>query len=167
MSNEGNNNSRLTYERLESKFPFGTIRKGQQRVMHQIFDAVNEGYRHIILELPTGFGKSAVAIALAKALGTSYICSGTKDLQAQYVNDFKFIKKVIGMRNFTCLAKEDFKLNGSFECKECNKTKDFGKCWHTKVEHGLCRSEGNEGFPHVYRGCEKCRVGGCTCPGKS
>jgi ATP-dependent DNA helicase DinG len=41
-------------------------------------------YRTIILEAPTGFGKSPVAVSMGVTLGSSYICSATKDLQAQY-----------------------------------------------------------------------------------
>ena len=41
------------------------------------------GYKYIVLEAPTGFGKSPVAIAVGRTLGTSYICSATKDLQTQ------------------------------------------------------------------------------------
>ncbi|MGA9153139.1 MAG: hypothetical protein WBZ36_21385 [Candidatus Nitrosopolaris sp.] len=48
--------------------------------------------RCIILEAPTGFGKSPVAISAALTLGTSYICTSTKDLQTQYARDFPFAR---------------------------------------------------------------------------
>ena len=42
-------------------------------VLDEICNAFNSGYKYIVLEAPTGFGKSAVAIALALSLGSSYI----------------------------------------------------------------------------------------------
>jgi ATP-dependent DNA helicase DinG len=62
----------------------------------------------VLLEAPTGFGKSAVAIALALSLGSSYICTSTKDLQTQYSKDFPYIKAAKGKNNFPCLLKQDF-----------------------------------------------------------
>ena len=62
----------------------------------------------MLLEAPTGFGKSAVAIALALSLGSSYICTSTKDLQTQYSKDFPYIKAAKGKNNFPCLLKQDF-----------------------------------------------------------
>lgn len=44
-----------------------------------------------ILEAPTGFGKSPVAIAVAMTLG-SYMCTSTNDLQTQYSMDFLILK---------------------------------------------------------------------------
>ncbi|HEY6883678.1 MAG TPA: hypothetical protein VI278_06535 [Nitrososphaeraceae archaeon] len=39
---------------------------------YEICDAFNSGYKYVILEALTGFGKSHVAIAVAPALGSSY-----------------------------------------------------------------------------------------------
>jgi Rad3-related DNA helicase len=60
--------------------------------------------------LPTGFGKSPVAIAAALTLGTSYICTSTKDLQSQYARDFPFLKVAKGKNNFICAVKEEMAL---------------------------------------------------------
>jgi len=46
-------------------FPFPTLREKQSSVLKEIDTAFASGYRHIILEAPTGFGKSPVAIAVA------------------------------------------------------------------------------------------------------
>ena len=52
-------------------------------------------------------------------LGSSYICSATKDLQTQYVNDFPFLRAVKGMNNFSCLIKGDFIKNKTYACGKC------------------------------------------------
>ena len=55
-----------------------------------ISEAIKSDYRYILLEAPTGFGKSAVGIAVAMTLGSNYTCTSTKELQAQYKRDFPF-----------------------------------------------------------------------------
>ena len=114
-------------------FPFPTLREKQSSVLKQIDTALASGYRHIILEAPTGFGKSAVAITVALTLGTSYICTSTKDLQTQYSRDFPFLKVAKGKNNFICAVKEDFIRNGTYKCGLCvpNNT--------NKCDHIMCR----------------------------
>src|SRR3712207_7105216 len=48
--------------------------------------AIKSGYRHIFLEAPTGFGKTPVAITLARYLGSSHICTATKDRKSTRLN---------------------------------------------------------------------------------
>jgi hypothetical protein len=54
-------------------FPFATLRERQGNVLSEIDSAFASGYRRIIVEAPTGFGKSPVAISTALTLGSSYI----------------------------------------------------------------------------------------------
>jgi ATP-dependent DNA helicase DinG len=77
------------------------------------------------LEAPIGFGKSPVAIAVALTLGTSYICTSTKDLQTQDSRYFPFLKVAKGKNNFICPVKEDFIRNSTHKCGLCvpNNTK--------------------------------------------
>jgi Rad3-related DNA helicase len=100
-------------------------------------DAFNSGYRYVLLEAPTGFGKSAVAISLALSLGSSYICTSTKDLQTQYSNDFPYVKAAKGKNNFSCLLKQDFIDNGTYQCGICTSSYP-NECYHTTVEYGHC-----------------------------
>ena len=104
-------------------------------VLNEICTAFNSGYKYIILEAPTGFGKSAVAIALALSLGSSYICTSTKDLQTQYSRDFPYIKAAKGKNNFPCLLKQDFIDNGIYRCGICV-SDNVNECYHTTVEYG-------------------------------
>jgi Rad3-related DNA helicase len=112
-------------------------------VLNQICDAFNSGYKYIILEAPTGFGKSPVAIAIAMTLGSSYICTSTKDLQTQYSRDFPYLKVAKGKNNFPCLVKEDFNKNGMYQCGICI-SDNANECYHTTVEYGPCMT--NESF---------------------
>jgi ATP-dependent DNA helicase DinG len=121
-------------------FPFPTLREKQSFVLKEIDDAFASGYKYIVLEAPTGFGKSPVAIAAALTLGSSYICTSTKDLQTQYCRDFAFVKPAKGKNNFPCEVKDDFIKNGTFRCEPCGGGLQTG-CHHTSVDYGPCMSD--------------------------
>ena len=48
---------------LLKNFPFPTVRDSQTSVLKEIDAALASDYKYILLEAPTGFGKSPVAIA--------------------------------------------------------------------------------------------------------
>ncbi|MDG6965912.1 MAG: DEAD/DEAH box helicase family protein, partial [Nitrososphaerota archaeon] len=87
---------------LES-FPFPTLRPSQKEVLGHVEAALSQSKRYIILEAPVGFGKSAIAAALCRHLGSAYLLTSTKQLQSQYSVDFGF-PTVTGKSNFTCLV---------------------------------------------------------------
>ncbi len=62
-------------------FPFLELRNSQGQVLNEIDEAFSSGFKTVIIEAPTGFGKSGVAIASALTLGSSYILTSTKNLQ--------------------------------------------------------------------------------------
>ena len=101
----------------------------------------------LVLEAPTGFGKSPVAVAVALTLGTSYICTSTKDLQTQYARDFPFVKMAKGKNNFICNVKEDFIRDGIHICGLCVPN-NATKCKHTSADYGPCIS--NPLFRHEH-----------------
>ena len=68
--NQQNTARGTTVDDFIKNFPFATLREKQSFVLKEIDSAFASGYRHIILEAPTGFGKSPVAIAVALTLGT-------------------------------------------------------------------------------------------------
>jgi ATP-dependent DNA helicase DinG len=135
-------------------FPFSYRRDSQNYVLNEIAEAFNSGYRYVLLEAPTGFGKSAVGMAVAMTLGSSYICTSTKDLQAQYKRDFPFICVAKGMSNFTCLVKEDLTRNGLYKCGAClsssTNKRIANDCTHKTVDYGPCLTNNSE---IVQNGC--------------
>ncbi|MGA8484337.1 MAG: ATP-dependent DNA helicase, partial [Nitrososphaeraceae archaeon] len=143
MANNSGATQSLTTSLLIKNFPFRYQRDNQASVLNQICDAFNSNYRYIILEAPTGFGKSPVAIAVAMTLGSSYICTSTKDLQTQYSKDFPYLKAAKGKNNFSCLVKEDFIKNNTNRCGICV-SDNANECYHTTVEYGPCMT--NESF---------------------
>jgi ATP-dependent DNA helicase DinG len=143
-----------TFNDYLSAFPFQEISPNQRRVLQEICDAFNSGYRVIVLEAPTGFVRSQVAICVARTLGSSYIFCAP-ELQAQYVNDFPFIRVIKGMDNFKCFVKEDFALSGIYKCSICRPMIRYEECNHTSVEYGPCCTRHSD-YTHYPESCPKC-----------
>ncbi|MDQ3848572.1 MAG: DEAD/DEAH box helicase family protein, partial [Thermoproteota archaeon] len=118
---------------LLSQFPFPNIREKQKKVLDMIDAAFKSGYRHLFLEAPTGFGKTPVAITLARYLGSSHICTATKDLQSQYRRDFPFVVDVKGRSNFPCIVKEDMGLEESCNYGPCIKDDSYDCSYKTRL----------------------------------
>lgn len=90
-------------------FPFReSVRSGQGRALSAIERARDSGKKFVLLELPTGTGKSAVAIAAAEwasAWGSgAYILSPQKTLTAQYMRDFEHLglAELRGRASYSC-----------------------------------------------------------------
>lgn len=153
------NHSQLhTFEDFAANFPFDHMRANQRKVFQDLADGFNLGYKYVILEAPTGFGKTVEAVTAGLTLGTSYILTSTKDLQVQYKRDFPFIRTAKGATNFPCLAIEDLMKNEMYDCNVCNsrshKYHNIGdNCRHTTVEYGLCATR-EHGFENPEESCE-------------
>jgi Rad3-related DNA helicase len=110
---------------VSENFPFENPRPGQLEIITQIHNAIEKGYKYIILEAGTGTGKSVIAATLAKIHAPTFILTMTKQLQEQYLNDFEGdgFSVVKGRGNFNCLTKlEDIENNkDSYRC-------DSGTC---------------------------------------
>jgi Rad3-related DNA helicase len=89
---------------LELSPKFTEWRLHQKQTIFETIQAFNDGKKFVVLRAGTGFGKSLTGIAIAKIMNlrTYYIVS-TKQLQQQVVDDFPFIKKVLGRQNFQCI----------------------------------------------------------------
>jgi ATP-dependent DNA helicase DinG len=114
-------------------FPFPTVRERQKEVLDIIESTIKSGYKYIFLEAPTGFGKTPVAITLARYLGSSHICTATKDLQTQYRRDFPFVVEVKGRGNFPCIVKEDMGLDESCNYGPCIKDESYDCSYKTRL----------------------------------
>ncbi|MDI6818279.1 MAG: ATP-dependent DNA helicase [Methanothermobacter thermautotrophicus] len=127
-------------------FPFPQPRPGQLDIINDIYQAIEEGYRYVILEAGTGTGKSAIACTLAGIYQPAYILTMTKQLQDQYAREFGF-PVVKGRSNFFC-------LNDNLES-----TCDMGTCQTLpssekfQCPYGVVRGEtllGEEAFQDSY-----------------
>jgi Rad3-related DNA helicase len=85
-----------------NNFPFKSIRKEQQEYF--IIKNQNPNKKFIIAELPTGSGKSGIAITEALNAGNSYLICANKSLQDQYERDFyrENLVSLKGKDNYIC-----------------------------------------------------------------
>jgi len=82
---------------------FPTPRPEQAQVIPHAVDLIQEGYKNIVIECPTGSGKSAMAMVLPKIFNAeSYIVTHLKGLQEQYMKEMPFMRSVMGKGNYEC-----------------------------------------------------------------
>ena len=82
------------------KYP---VRPEQQKIINEIVEAMEMGFKNIILEAGTGIGKSAIATTIANMVNDSYICTMTNQLQTQYLDDFNgMLTEIKGRSNYSC-----------------------------------------------------------------
>lgn len=75
------------YEWLKS-FPYPEFREDQDRVIDSVISKFDEGKKFVILEAPTGAGKSAIGYTVGDYLGSYYYITAQKILQTQLSKDF-------------------------------------------------------------------------------
>lgn len=125
-------------------FPFESAREGQLETISEIKEAIDKGYKYIVLEAGTGTGKSAIAATLSLICESSYILTVTKQLQKQYLDDFKKFgfKLIKGRGNYPCIQLEKHGIAEScdyglcitegYNCKYNRNVFDFEKCINEK-----------------------------------
>lgn len=87
-----------------------TWRRGQDDAILEILAAKDSGTQCVILDAPTGSGKSLIAMALGWCLSreaqSSYVLVSDLTLQRQYVSDFEKLglrwPSVMGVKNYEC-----------------------------------------------------------------
>lgn len=115
------------YSNLKSYFPFETFRKGQEETIANLQKALeNPKIRIILLEAPTGSGKSPLAIMSSASSKSAYIATANKLLQEQYQRDFKdVLSDLKGRTNYAC-DKYEGKNCGDSPCRvkknDCTKS---------------------------------------------
>lgn len=74
---------------IKENFPFSTFLEDQLEILTEMVDAIEEGYKYIILE--SGVGKSAIAATLANIYKSSFILSDNEKLQEKYHEEYDLI----------------------------------------------------------------------------
>lgn len=87
-------------------FPYSTPRKSQIKSIEFTLDNFKDK-KYVILECPTGSGKSAIAMTLAKYYNSAYIITTQKILQSQYTRDYKDLANLWSKKNYICTARQN------------------------------------------------------------
>lgn len=117
---------------LRSNF---TFREGQlETILHALDSFINKQTPTVILDAPTGTGKSVIARIIAEAVtafygGDALFLTETIALQNQYIKDYPTVKKLMGATNYPCHAPEVKNIPATH--------KVHGTCRHTR-KSGLC-----------------------------
>jgi ATP-dependent DNA helicase DinG len=133
----------IDLDTIDSKFVKKNFREGQKQAIEFAVNSFNSGKKLVILECPTGSGKSAIGMTLANMVGSSYYLTITKILQDQLVDDFgDNIVELKGRNAYPCTFYDrygqkfvDRKLWSS---KVVNDLKKDASC-----NNGFCRSKYN------------------------
>jgi Rad3-related DNA helicase len=84
-------------------FPLKEYPRPQQvKAFELILKAFKEGKTTVVLQAPTGSGKSAIALALSKFMKTSWVLTPRVQLQKQYTESFPDLVYSAGKDHLTC-----------------------------------------------------------------
>jgi len=112
--------------KAEKYFAAESYREGQREALVQIVKALEAGYKYVVLEAPTGTGKSHIANAVAFSYYDTIILTLMKLLQDQYSQDFPRMYVMKGRGAYTCVEE-----GGKYSCAE-------GPCRLDKtISHGV------------------------------
>ena len=115
----------LTDKTFKQIFPFESPRNNQREIIERIITAFENGKKYVILNAPTGIGKSAIGYSVARYYGSATILTSQKVLQEQYYKDFQ-IPYVLGRSNYIC------QKNSTITC-------EIGMCF--RDPRRMCRDE--------------------------
>ena len=96
--------SRVSMSPASGAFPFRSYRPGQLEAIEEVRAAFAAGKRFVVLEAPTGSGKSAIGVTLAREAGSAFVLTAQKVLQDQYLRDFEDLAVMKGRSNYPCLV---------------------------------------------------------------
>jgi ATP-dependent DNA helicase DinG len=85
-----------------ASFPFATFRAGQREALDAARAAFDGGARVVVIEAPTGAGKSALAVTLARDARSAYVLTVQKVLQDQYARDYPELALLKGRATYPC-----------------------------------------------------------------
>lgn len=119
-------------------FPFPSFRRYQKKMITQIVEAFNSDYRWILLETPTGFGKSPANVALCRAM-RSFYTTPQNILLDQLRDDFPDMALIKGRKHYECMellsgncdADAPCKRNANYMCRD-----KYKRClyWQAKIQ---------------------------------
>ena len=80
---------------------FTELRDHQRDAINDIVQLYRDGVQVVIVDAPTGSGKTLIAEMVRRELGTTstYVCT-TKTLQDQVLEDYPYARKVMGRANY-------------------------------------------------------------------
>lgn len=112
--------------------PYNTWRPNQQEIIDK---AVTSSSKIVVINAPTGSGKSGVAVGAMNVIGgRGAVLTSTKALEAQYIAEHK-LANVHGRANYFCHSYLDCATGGIYGCDDpCAYMSDLTKCLSSGVK---------------------------------
>lgn len=123
-----------TVGRANEFFAREAYRPGQREVIDEIERAFEDGYRYVVVQAPTGSGKSEIGRAFAFQSGDAYVLTPQKILQDQYQRSFPEMFVMKGRGAYEAFYQEhtdDMDLSVPVTCADC-------VCRRTKMDTSVC-----------------------------
>lgn len=119
---------------VKDAFPFKEFRPHQQETIIKIIESLKGSKKFILLDAPTGSGKSAIGITVAKFFKNAFYLTSSKILQDQLMKDFGSpqIQDLKGRNAYECVAYDVFPQINS------PKPKEYVSC-----AEGFCKRNGD------------------------
>jgi len=124
---------------IDEFFPFDEFRDGQRGCLEFILDSFESGKRCVIIEAPTGSGKSAIGLGISRFFNSVYYLTIQKVLQSQIINDFGDSGRIVdlkGRATYPCTFYDRYDVK-SVSPADLARIKDEG----VDCNHGFCRKK--------------------------
>lgn len=142
---------------LESNFVKENFREGQREAIEFILNAYNSGKKIVIVEGPTGSGKTAIGMTVANFFANSYYVTSSKQLQDQLDQEFgSSISVLKGRNSYNCTLYGRYEkvLENIMPIDELKaKIKNPPSC-----DEGFCKTSYGKAFKLTGGKCKKCFV---------
>ena len=115
-------------EKVRPDFPMPSFRKFQAEALSVAYWALeNDDFHNIVIQAPTGIGKSAIAMTIQSQFKSAYLLTPSLGLTEQYKADYGHrLEEVRGRSNFDCWVR-----SGTAKGAPCW-TRTNGSCKHSK-----------------------------------
>lgn len=136
-------------QNIDNNFPFEEYRDGQKEAIEFITQSINKGKKYIIIEAPTGSGKSPIGITIGNMSQNAFYVTIQKFLQDQLAKDFgesgKFGHYAVNLKGRNAYQCPWYKNNAQklLDAKAITQKTSFE--WQTNTytcDEGRCRSDG-------------------------
>lgn len=123
---------------IDKNFPMPEYRPLQKEVIKEALGHYNNGMVNVVLQAPTGYGKSIPAITMARIMGSAYYLTIQKVLQTALDDKFgQWLSVLKGRNAYPCLTMID-KMGGK----------------NVNADNGLCMRKGKGSLPECSDICQ-------------
>jgi ATP-dependent DNA helicase DinG len=125
---------------------FESFEPHQVKAIQDVVACYDSGASVVVLDAPTGSGKTLIAECVRRLLRTKavYVCT-SKSLQDQFAREFDYARILKGRANYpTELRPQDFhpaEYYGHISCDDCTWTKQRPSCQYCSDKRKLCPYE--------------------------